>query len=142
MKGLILFLIVVLFLGCSNEPVAVGGAGWVQKGGWEVTDGHVNTVNSFSVQLHGNNVTDYYQNYLSFNTNRIKYSVIAANAQTHGTILVRLYDRQGNLILDDSSNLSENITTESKLTLSAIPYKVEVEFINFTGAILMEIISY
>lgn len=142
MKGVILVLIVALLWGCSDEPVSLGGAGWVQKGDWEVSDGHINTVNSFSVQLQGNSVTDYYQNYLNFNTNRIKYSFIVANAQSYGTILLRLYDRQGNLIVDDSSNLSEHITKESKITLSEIPFKVEVEFLNFTGAIVMEIVSY
>lgn len=143
MKWLLLTLLTLLLCSCSDQPVAMPGVllkhdkGWITGDDW-VKDGTINTTDNFSVQLTGTNITDYYRTYLNFGTSDVDLSITAhADANSVGKVVVRLYTWDDSMLHDSKEIvLNGSLQYNKTLHLDYIPLKAEVEFINFTGAVV------
>lgn len=149
MKLVLGVLLILVIFSCSDYPVAVGDNLWYPDHGWKHgddwvhTDDFINGVDKFSVQLQGTNVTDYYRNYLNFSSSSVKLTVVAhAHSQSMGKVAVRLYAWDGSMLHDtEEISLNGEIDFSKTLHLNFVPKKIEVEFLNFSGAVVFELLS-
>lgn len=146
MKWFLWTILSLTLLSCSGQGVAVGehhwipDQGWIHGEGWVSGNGHVNTLDRFTVQLQGSHINDFYRNNLNFNSNRIQISV-SANTGVHseGQIRIRLYSWDDALYEAKTIHVNGQLVYSESPILLFYPRKIEVEFIDFSGAVLLDI---
>ncbi len=147
MKRLLLLSTLAL-LSCGGQPTPTGAQPTGNNGNTGTTTngnhGNVehNYLNRYTVILNDYNVHSYDKAGLNFTSNRVKIDCISANTVTDGSIEVRLYDGNDNMIYSEHIHIRGNTTTSKQLTFSAEPRWIEFVLNGYSGQLTVDIMDF